>query len=117
MMKKNLKILLSLMVFGIFAVSTSLAQNFPTATSTSDNGVILTQDSPLAEKYEIDFSTFNWTQQIADDAAKYLDEKSNLITVEVDYPNSKLVLTLDLDNPQTTSWGLQAWNNHLSTVR
>ena len=117
MMKKNLKIFLSLMVFGIFAVSTSLAQNFPAATSNSDNGVVLTQDSPLVEKYEIDFSTFNWTPQIADQAAKYLDKKSNLISIEVDFPNSKLILTLDINNSQTSDWGLQAWNNHLSTVR
>ena len=105
------------MVFGIFVVSTSLAQNFPTATSTSDNGVILTEDSPLVEKYEIDFSAFNWTAQVADQAAEYLDKKSDLISIEVDYPNSKLVLTLELTNPQTINWDLQAWNNHLSTVR
>ncbi|MFT5384292.1 MAG: hypothetical protein ACI81W_001693 [Saprospiraceae bacterium] len=117
MMKKNLKIFLSLMIFGLLAVSTSLAQNFPVATSTSDNGVTLTQNSPLVEKYEIDFSTFNWTAEIADQAAKYLDKKSNLITLEVDFPNSKLILTLDINNSQTSGWGLQAWNNHLSTVR
>lgn len=116
-MKKKLRILLSLLVFGLFVVGTSLAQNFPAATSTSDNGVILTQDSPLVEKYEIDFSTFNWTPQIAEQAAKFLDNKSNLITVTVDYPHSKLILKLDLNNPQTSGWGLQAWNNHLSTVR
>lgn len=116
-MKKNLKIFLSLVVFGLLSVSTLLAQNFPTATSTSDTGIALTTDSPLAEKYEIDFSSFNWTPQVAQQAAEYLDKKSNLITVEVDYPNSKLVLTLDINSPETSNWGLQAWNNHLSTVR
>ena len=116
-MKKRLKILLSIMAFGVFLVSTSQAQNFPAATSTSDSGIILAENSPLVEKYEIDFSTFNWTVQNADQAADYLDKKSNLISVEVDYPNSKLVLTLDINNPQTSTWGLQAWSNHLSTVR
>ena len=117
MMKKRLKTLLSILVFGVFMVSTSLAQNFPAATSTSDSGIILTQNSPLVEKYEIDFSTFNWTSENADQAAKYLDKKSDLVSVEVDFPNAKLIVTLDLNNPQANGWGLQAWNNHLSTVR
>ena len=116
-MKKNLRIFLSLMVFGLFVVSSSLAQNYPLATASSDEGVVLTSDSPLVETYEIDFSTFNWTQTIADEAALYLDKKSNLISVEVDYPNTRLVLTLNINTPQTSSWNLQAWNNHLATVR
>ena len=117
MMKKNLRIFLSLMVFGLFVVSSSLAQNYPSATASSDEGVVLTSDSPLVETYEIDFSTFNWTPAIADEAALYLDKKSNLISVEVDYPNTRLVLTLNINTPQTSSWNLQAWNNHLATVR
>ncbi len=117
MMKKNLKIFLSLMILGLFIVSTSMAQNFPSATSSSDEGIVLSADSPVVEKYEIDFSTFNWTPANAQQAAEYLDKKSNLITVEADYPNARLILTLNLDAPQTSSWTLQAWNNHLETVR
>ena len=117
MMKKNLRIFLSLMFFGLFMVSTSLAQSFPSATSSSDKGIVLTSDSPLVEEYEIDFSTLNWTSEVADQAALYLDKKSTLISVAVDYPNSKLILTLNINTPQTNSWGLQAWNNHLATVR
>ena len=116
-MKKNLKIFVSLMVFGLFALSTSFAQNFPAATSTSDEGVKLTTDSPLAEKYAIDFSTFDWTLEVAEQAATYLDKKSLLISVEVDFPNAQLILTLNQDTPQTSSWNLQAWNNHLSIVK
>ncbi len=116
-MKKHFKLVFTLMFFGLFAMSTSLAQNYPDATMSSDEGISLTEESPLGSKYEIDFSTLNWTPQIAQQAAMYLDQKSSLITVEVDYENSRLILHLAVDNPMAQSWKLKHWNDHLSTVK
>ncbi len=116
-MKKTLKFFLCLMVFGLCLSSSLQAQNYPDATSTSDTGITLSVDEPLSEKYEIDYSTLGWNTQTAQQAANYLGEKSDLITVEVDAPNSRLILTLDLDAPKAKHWNIHKWNGHLANVR
>lgn len=115
-MKKNLKIFLSLLVFGLLSVSVSLAQSYPAATTSSDEGISLAQDSPLVGKYEIDFSAFNWTEENAEQAATYYENQSDYFTIKVDFANSRLVLKLDLAAPQTSTWNLQQWNNYLKGV-
>lgn len=116
-MKKTLQFFLCLMVFGLLASTSLQAQNYPDATSTSDAGISLSVDSPLSEKYEIDYSNSGWTLQTAQQAAVYLDEKSDLISIEVDHQNLRLIITLDLDAPKAIYWNLHKWNDHLSEVR
>lgn len=116
-MKKHLKIFCSLIVFGLFVVSTTMAQDFPDVTMSSDEGLVLPSDSPVVEKYEIDFSNFNWTPENAQQGATYLDSKSDLISIEVDYPNQKLVVTLDLNSPVVYFWTKKQWDLHLANVR
>ena len=65
----------------------------------------------------MDISTKGWTMNEAVVAANYLAEKSDLINVEVDFPSQKMILTLDLDAPKASSWGVANWNIHLIQVR
>lgn len=116
-MKKNLKIFCSLIAFAFLAVSTTFAQDYPDATMSSDSGITLPSDSPIVEKYEIDFSTFNWTEENAVQGATYLDEKSDLVTVKADFENSRLVVTLDLQSPIVQNWTMVQWRTHLKNVR
>ena len=102
---------LSVLAFGLFLSSAAFAQNSATAQISADVETILLPDGPLAENYEVYFS--NWSQQDAQKIANHLDEKSAIISLEVDYPNSKLLITLDLDAPEANNWGFEEWKHHL----
>ena len=116
-MKSQLKIFLLTLVLGVLASSPALAQSNPEATVSSDQGVTLSVGDPLVETYDIDISEKGWSQNEAEAAVTYFEAKSHLIDLELDYPNQKLILTLDLDAPEVANWNVHTWNEHLVNVR
>ena len=116
-MKSQFKFYLLTLVLGVFISSSALAQSNPEATVSSDNGVTLSVEDPLTEAYDIDISQKGWSLDEAQAAIIYFENKSELIDLELDYPNQKLVLTLDLDAPEVTNWNVLTWNEHLVNVR
>ncbi|GLR16953.1 hypothetical protein GCM10007940_15680 [Portibacter lacus] len=73
-------------------------------------------DKPIAEKYEIDISSYNWSEDNAKDSAKYFDDQSDLISIEVDFANSKFILILDLTAEESKNWDMKKWNDHLRSI-
>jgi hypothetical protein len=127
-MKSKLKFILFTLILGVFTSSSVFAQSNTAATISSDNGITLSlpssangitlsQTNLLEENYDIDISDKGWTQVEAQSAIIYFMSKSNLINLELDYPNQKFILTLDLDAPQASNWGFGQWSEHLVTVR
>jgi len=102
---------LSVLAFGLFLSSAAFAQNSATAQISADVETILLPDGPLAENYEVYFS--NWSQQDAQKIANHLDEKSELISLEVEYLNSKLVISVELDAATANNRGFEEWKHHL----
>ena len=114
-MKTNLKVFISFLIFGLFVSSSVFAQSNPGATLSSDTGVTLSLSDDLSDTYDIDISQRNWTLDEAQFAVTYFEEKSELIDIELDYPNQKFILKLDLDAQAT--WTVEKWNEHLYQVK
>jgi hypothetical protein len=116
-MKSKLKFILFTLVFGLLLSSSVIAQSNPGATVSSDNGITLSMVDPLSENYDIDISDRGWTLEESQEAVVYLESKSKFISLELDYSNQKLILTLELNAPEASSWDVGQWNEHLVQVR
>jgi len=116
-MKSKFKFFLFSFAIGLFISSSAIGQSNPGATISSDNGITLSQSNPLGASYDINISDKEWTLAEAQSAVIYFEEKSDLINLELDYPNQKFILTLDLAALEASTWNLQKWNEHLVNVR
>ena len=113
-MKRIVILSISLM---LFTCTTLIGQSSnPTATCSADTGITIDPQTPLSPVYDLDFSANDWTPSQAQQAANRLDEKSELISIQVNYTEKKLEITLDLSNPSTNGWNVAEWNTHLATI-
>lgn len=118
-MKMKLKFIIATLVLGLFAINVSNAQSVPEftlSTSAANAGIVLDADSPLASKYEMDISSQGFSEAQAINMANFIDEKSENIMLEVDYPNKKIILNLDTDAAATAGWDVNDWQTHLKSI-
>jgi len=117
-MKKNLKICLSVLIFGLLASNLLLAQSqseYPTAWLTDDLSITLDTDSPVSTIYVADVSHYSANmadQQKADAFIKYFEHPN--VTFNVDLQSYKLTITLE-KNAENENWTVERWNEYLKS--
>jgi len=116
-MKSNLKLFLMTLVIGLLTGTSANAQSNPPATFSSDKGIVLSSQHPLSETYDIDISKQGWTKAQAKEALVYLEDQTEVIGLELDYTNKKLILTLELDAREAKGWDFKKWSEHLATIK
>ena len=118
-MRMKIRFIISTLVLGFLAINSSYAQALPEfslSTSAADAGISLDKESPLSNQYEMDISSKGWTESQATSIAKSIDVKSDKISLEVDYPNQRIILNLNTDTPTTNGWDVLDWDSHLKTI-
>lgn len=116
-MKSNCKFFLLTLALGLFVSTSVFAQSNPTATFSSDSGIVLSSTHPLGDTYDMDISGQGWTREVANSALVYLDEQSELIGLELDFVNKKFILTLDLDAREAKNWNIEKWSELLASIK
>ena len=116
-MKSNFKLFFLTLALGLLAGTSVYAQSNPSATFSSDQGIVLSTNQPLGDTYVIDISRSGYTEAQAKETLVYLEDQTELIGLELDYTNKKIILTLELDAQEAKNWDFRKWSEHLATIK
>lgn len=70
-------------------------------------------NAPFSPVYEADISSFGWTDEANADAQSASWEK-NLVEISIYFPVRKAIIRLKVEDPTTSSWTLQDWDDYLT---